>query len=294
MPFFSVVIPVYNRQHQLKRAIDSVLAQDYGDFEIIVVDDGSTDSTPQTISEYGSRIHCHRQENRGVSAARNAGIRLSVSPHIAFLDSDDRWEKQKLAAHKKFIGNNPGIKIHQCEEIWIRDDKRINQGARYTKTGGNIFADALKLCAISPSGVVISRCIFETYGLFDEEMPVCEDYDLWLRITAFENTGLIREKLITRYSGHQGQLSALCRGMDRFRAYSIIKLLDSSGCRLTQRQRSAAGDCAIEKLAILKKGAERRGNSELAILAEKLETGVRAGYYNRKDYQNLLQIQVSP
>jgi len=290
MPLFSVIIPVYNRYEQVKRAIDSVLSQTLRDFELIVVDDGSSDRTPELESIYNGRLRYIKQERGGVSAARNCGIRHSASEHITFLDSDDEWNPRKLAGHKNFIQNNPRINIHQCDDIWVRNGKRVNMSARYSKRAGDIFMKSLELCAISPSSVSIKADMFDRYGMFDEQMPVCEDYDLWLRITPFECTGLISEKLITRNSGHEGQLSAMYHGMDRFRVYSIMKLLDESGERLNAEQRDAARECALKKISILKKGSDKRGNTGFSGLLEQAATSLRDGCCTRKCYQSLLRI----
>jgi len=287
MPFFSVVIPVFNRYEQVKRAIGSVLGQDFRDYEIIVVDDGSTDGTPAIAGEYRGKIKYFRQENRGVSSARNAGILNSSSPRIAMLDSDDTWHPGKLRADSEFIQHNPRVKIHQCDDVWIRDGKRVNPPAKYRKPEGMIFNHCLEACVISPSSVVISRDIFESYGTFDECMPVCEDYDLWLRVTPFEEAGLVKEKLITRYSGHGDQLSAAYWGMDRFRVYSILKLLEESGDRLSLEQKNAAAECAMRKLSILENGAGKRSNANVSALAGKLIQLLRDGCCTRKDYQSL-------
>ena len=290
MPFFSVIIPVYNRYEQVQRAIDSVLAQTFRDYELIVIDDGSTDSTGRVESLYSSRLRYIRQANMGVSAARNHGIRLSRSPHITFLDSDDEWNPGKLMNHKRFIDSFPLIMIHQCDDIWIRDGQRVNMSRRYLKDEGDLFLKSLDICSISPSSVSIASAIFEKYGLFDESMPACEDYDLWLRITPFEKTGLITDKLVTRYSGHEGQLSAAYQGMDRFRLYSILKLLDESGEKLSAAQTGAAEECARKKFSILKNGSDRRGNTGLSAIIDAVRNSFTGGYCTRKYYQSLLRI----
>lgn len=290
MPLFSVIIPVYNRYDQVKRAIDSVLSQTFTDYELIVVDDGSTDRTSEIESLYHGKLRFIKQPNLGVSAARNLGIKHSKSAHITFLDSDDEWNRRKLECHKYFINHNPRIRIHQCDDIWFRSGKRVNMSTRYTKMEGDIFTRSLELCAISPSSVSMASELFNEYGMFDEEMPACEDYDLWLRITPFENAGLINEKLITRYSGHNDQLSAVFQGMDRFRVYSILKLLDLCGDKLTDGQKHAAAECALKKILILKNGSDKRGNHKFSALLEQVKTAFMDGCCTRKYYQNLLQI----
>ncbi|HOP64042.1 MAG TPA: glycosyltransferase [Spirochaetota bacterium] len=294
MPLFSIVIPSYNRREKLINAIDSVLAQDCRDFELIVVDDGSTDGTESVETAYHGKIRYIYQENRGVSSARNRGIAESRSPYIALLDSDDTWNSSKLRRDSEFINSNPGILIHQSEDIWIRNCKRVNPGNKHLKTEGDIFSESLRLCMISPSSVVFSDEIIERYGLFDELLPACEDYDLWLRITPFERIGLIREKLITRHAGHNDQLSSLHPLMDRFRLYSIMKLLDTSGEKLKPEQREEALSVAIEKARILMAGSRKRENQHNVAIMEDILSSLEHGVYKKKNYLSLLQLQPRP
>ncbi len=290
MPFFTVIIPVYNRREMLKNAVDSVLAQSDSDFELIVIDDGSDDGTSALIDEYGTKIKYIFQTNSGVSSARNRGIAASDSPNITLLDSDDTWHKDKLFRHREFIKSNPDISIHQTEDIWIRNGIRVNPGLKHQKLHGRIFVQSLQLCMISPSSVCISRGIFEKYGMFDEDLKACEDYDLWLRVTPFEDAGLIKEKLITRYAGHDDQLSSSFNAMDRFRLYSILKLLDKSGDQIDVLYREAAIDSALKKAGILLIGAQKRENKFLSENLEKTITLLEAGSYKQIDYRNLLEI----
>lgn len=290
MPLFSVIIPSFNRKEKLRNAINSVLEQDEKDFEVIVVDDGSDDGTAGLMDEFNGRLTYIYQNNSGVSSARNKGIISSTAPHITLLDSDDTWHKNKLRKHREFIESNPGILIHQTEDIWIRNGIRVNPGIKHLKQHGNIFIQSLQLCLISPSSVCIAKPVFDKYGLFDEKMPACEDYDLWLRITPFENTGLIQEKLITRFAGHSDQLSSVHWGMDRFRLYSILKLLHFSGDKLDLNYKQAAADTAIQKAKVLFNGAEKRGNKKSVMLLADIISQLEAGICTQTDYQNLLEI----
>ena len=290
MPFFSVIIPSYNRKEQLKNAVRSVLAQDEKDFELIVVDDGSDDGTSELGDEYGGRIKYIFQQNSGVSAARNRGIAAAGSPYITLLDSDDTWHYNKLSQHRKYIMSNPRILIHQTEDIWIRNGIRVNPGTKHLKIRGKIFIPSLELCMISPSSVCISGKIFESYGLFDVNLPACEDYDLWLRVTPFEEIGLINDKLITRYAGHRDQLSLSFWGMDRFRLYSILKVLQNSADQMNISDREAAVNCALKKGKILLNGAEKRGNETSSRILLNIVNQLEAGFYKQTDYQSLLKI----
>ncbi len=294
MPYFSVVIPSCNRKGMLLKAIDSVLSQDIRDFELIVVDDGSTDGTESIQSIYHGKLTYIYQPNAGVSSARNKGIAAASSPHIALLDSDDTWQSSKLRKDREYMDANPSVQIHQSEEIWLRNGKRVNQGNRYLKSEGDIFSQSLRLCAISPSSAVFSQEIIKKYGLFDESMQACEDYDLWLRITPYEYTGLIREKLITRNSGHGDQLSAEIPLLDRFRLYSIMKLLESENGTLREEQKKEAENVAFEKARILHTGSIKRGNSFNTSILDDIITSLESGSYTRKDYQNLLLLRPHP
>jgi glycosyltransferase involved in cell wall biosynthesis len=259
----SVIIPAYNRAPWLGPAINSVLDQTFQDTEIIVVDDGSTDGTAVLLSGYGSKIRpLYHNENRGVSAARNTGIRGSTGPLIAFLDSDDRWLPEKLAIQAGFFQDNPDAVACQTEEIWIRNGRRVNPGKRHLKPTGDIFKPSLRLCLVSPSAVMLKRSLLEEVGLFDEGLPACEDYDLWLRIASRHPVHLIREYLVVKTGGHRDQLSARFRGMDRFRIQAIVKLLQAG--TLNHLQTEAALKELKRKCLVYGNGCKKRGRIEEA------------------------------
>ena len=255
-PRVTVIIPTYNRAGCLREAVDSVLAQDFRDFELIVVDDGSTDDTPRLLQEYGEAIRVFRQENRGVSAARNAGIAVSRGALIAFLDSDDLWLQGKLARQVEFFKAHAGALICQTEEIWVRNGRRVNPGKRHRKRGGMIFEPSLDLCLVSPSAVMVRRELFDRVGLFDESLPACEDYDLWLRVSCRFPIGLIETPLIVKRGGHADQLSRTGR-LDQFRIAAIVKLL--SGDILNEAQRQVALRILRQKCAVFAGGCRKRG-----------------------------------
>jgi glycosyltransferase involved in cell wall biosynthesis len=288
MPFFSVIIPSYNRYWSLKHAIDSVLSQSFKDFELIVVDDGSTDGTAAVACEYKNKIIFIRQENKGVSAARNLGVSLSGAPYITFLDSDDVWMQDKLEAHANYIKNNPDIQVHQTDELWVRNGKVVNPMKKHAKIEGNIFIPSLDLCLVSPSAVVLRRSLFDSVGMFDDKMPACEDYDLWLRIGWREKIGLIGKKLLIKNGGHYDQLSKKYWGMDRFRIYSIIKLLSGYRDVILPEYRIAAERSAKDKCRILLMGAHKRGKSEFVCLLNDTIKSIDEGNYSSIDAQSLL------
>ena len=204
-PAVSVIIPTYNRGWILREAIDSVLAQEYSDYELIVVDDGSTDDTREILGLYGQDIIALRQPNQGVSAARNRGIADSHAQLVAFLDSDDLWLPQKLIRQVAFFQSNPDAQICQTEETWVRNGVRVNPKKRHQKLSGMIFEPSLALCLVSPSAVMIEKTLFDIVGGFDESLPACEDYDLWLRISCRFPIYLLDTPLIIKRGGHEDQ-----------------------------------------------------------------------------------------
>jgi glycosyltransferase involved in cell wall biosynthesis len=261
-PLVSVIIPTYNRSSWLIDAIDSVLNQTFQDFELIVVDDGSTDETREIMVEYGDRIHYFYQSNRNPASARNLGIKKAKSDLITFLDSDDRWLKGKLHAQINLMKDNPDVKICYTDEIWIRRGVRVNQKKIHRKYSGWIYQKCLPLCIISPSSVMIHREVFDKVGLFDEDFLVCEDYDLWLRISHLFPITFINEPLIIKNGGHEDQLSHRLWGMDRFRVQALEKILQENS--LSADYRTATIDILNNKCKILANGCFKRGKTEEA------------------------------
>ncbi len=260
-PQVSVIIPTYNRAWIIEEAIDSVLAQDYTEFELIVVDDGSTDQTSDVLNAYRNDIKVLCQKNKGVSAARNRGIAEASGKFIAFLDSDDLWLPQKLTVQIEFFNQTPDALICQTEEIWIRNGLRVNPKKRHKKPSGMIFKPSLKLCLISPSAVMIRRSLFDRVGEFDETLPACEDYDLWLRISCRFSIHLIDAPLIIKRGGHEDQLSK-GTGLDKFRIKAIKKIIKSG--LLSEDQRRAAVKTLKKKCDIYAAGCRKRGRTDEA------------------------------
>ncbi len=268
----SVIIPTYNRREPLRKALASVLAQRATAFEVIVVDDGSSDATGAMIEKEFPSVRCLYQSNRGPAAARNRGIETASAEWIAFLDSDDEWMKDKLRAQLDYFHANPDLRIAQTEEIWVRNGRRVNPMKKHEKSGGWIFEKCLPLCVISPSAVMIHRDVFAETGLFDESYPACEDYELWLRIAAKFPVGLIREPFIVKYGGHADQRSREFPAMDRFRIQALAKIIRSG--TLNPGQRAAAAAMLHEKAAIYIHGARKRGKTAEADEAEEILRGL--------------------
>ncbi len=255
-PSVSAIIPTYNRAPLLKRALDSVYAQTCQPDEVIVVDDGSSDSTRYMINDYFPNVRYLHQHNAGVSAARNYGIQTASGDWLAFLDSDDVWLPGKLAMQMAALKNKPDLTVCHSEEIWIRNGRRVNPGNRHRKAGGWIFQMCLPLCAMSPSSVLIHRSVLAATGGFDETLPACEDYDLWLRITSRYPVLFIDQPLIIKYGGHADQLSNAFWGMDRFRIEALEKILTQG--QLTAEDEHAARSMLLKKARIYLQGARKR------------------------------------
>jgi glycosyltransferase involved in cell wall biosynthesis len=269
-PLVNVILPTYNRAWTLKTAIDSVLLQDYSNLELIVIDDGSQDNTQELLEDYKNQITVLFQENSGVSAARNLGIKKSSGEFIALLDSDDAWDKRKISCQMEFFKANPKAFICQTEEIWIRNHKRVNPKIKHKKPSGMIFEQSLNLCLVSPSAVMMKREIFELKGYFNEELTVCEDYDLWLRISSDIPVYLIDKPYTIKNGGHKDQLSSF-HSQDKFRIRSLKNLLDSKN--LTENQvlstkKALKKKCLIYGNGCIKHSRKEEGEYYLAFASE--------------------------
>ena len=265
----SVVIPSYNRKEFLKRSIDSAINQTKEPLEIIVVDDGSTDGTEAMIKNDYDFVKFIKQKNKGVSAARNIGIKVSIGEWICFLDSDDEWKKDKLEKQINAMKSNPGYKFFHSNEIWIKNGIRINQKKKHKKYGGDIFDKCLDMCRISPSSVMIDKTVFDEVGNFNENLVVCEDYELWLRICDKYRVFFIDEPLIIKYGGHQGQLSYSIESIENHRIKALEYLILGN---LNRKNKRHAIQMLLSKLNIYLKGlVKRRKNDEIAVYEEKIK-----------------------
>ena len=252
----SVIIPTYNRKKTLARAIQSVINQSFSPFEILIIDDGSNDGTEEWVKENFRNIKYIYQNNHGVSSARNIGIENAYGDWVAFLDSDDEWLPNKLYEQVKAIDSNPEVKFFHTNEIWIRNGVRVNQMKKHKKYGGYIFEKCLDICRISPSSVLIQKEVFDNIGVFDESLRVCEDYDLWLRITSKYPVVFLDVPLIYKYGGHADQLSKVNDGIESYRIQSLEKIIKSG--YLSDEQKVKAVNALVNKMKIYSKGLEKR------------------------------------
>ena len=254
----AVIIPSYNRPRRTTNALRSVLAQTRSADEIVVVDDGSDIDLGSELADEFPRVRVERQQHGGVSAARNHGVEVTSSEWLAFLDSDDEWHPDKLEKQLAAVVGTD-YRIAHCDEIWIRNGRRVNPRDRHRKRGGFIYQHCLPLCCISPSAVILRRSLFDEVLGFDESYPACEDYDLWLRICFQYPVQYLDEALLTKYGGHPDQLSRSVEALDRYRARAL-----ENAWRLPLRpqDRVPTLETLIDKLEVLIQGAEKR---ELAV-----------------------------
>ena len=255
----SVVIPTHNRADFVREAVASVLQQDYPDIETIVVDDGSRDSTAAVVSRFGTAVQYLWQENRGVSAARNRGVAASTGDLIAFLDSDDLWLPNKVSTQVAYFGAHTDAQACHTDEIWIRHGMRVNERRIHRKQGGWQFLASLPRCLISPSAVMMRRTLWERLGGFDESLPACEDYDLWLRLTAVAPVGFLPERLVIKRGGHADQLSRRTPVLDRYRIKALEKALATP---LPPAHRRAVLEQLVVKCRIVTQGARKRQHAD--------------------------------
>ncbi len=246
----------------MKRALLSVYSQTLLPAEVAVIDDGSTDGTEDMLRREFPLVRYFYQENLGVSAARNLGIQQTSGDWLAFLDSDDEWLPEKLSKQKAMLADNPEYKVCHTEENWMRNGIQVGVPKKYAKTGGWIFSHCLPLCAMSPSTVLIHRSVFADIGLFDTRLPSCEDYDLWLRISANYPVLLVDQAQINKHGGHEDQLSTAFWGMDRFRISALQKIIDAG--QLSGPNRQAAVNMLLKKAGIYLNGVSKRGKTEEA------------------------------
>lgn len=262
----SVIIPTYNRAAFVREAVASVLAQDIlrrldsqSGVEVLIIDDGSTDATREVALSFGEMVRYHRIPHQGVSVARNVGLRFARGEYIAFLDSDDLWQKEKLAVQMSFLKAFPEAMVCYTEEIWVRNGLRLNPQRKHQKFSGWIFDKVLPLCLLSLSSMLFRRRVFEEVGDFDESLPVCEDYEFGIRLAWRYPIHLIRRPLIIKRGGHPDQLSRQHWGMDRFRVQALEKALTLP---LEPWQRRLVEAEIVRKCRILVKGFEKRQDSE--------------------------------
>lgn len=271
----AVIIPFYNREAVLARAIESVLNGEDQDFHLYLVDDASTDQSTEVAKRFARDFSdkvslIELPENQGVSAARNEVLKKVDSQYYALLDSDDEWLPGKLKSQFELLAETGDLICH-TEEIWIRNGVRVNQMKKHQKFGGWIAEHCFEMCKMSPSSILIHKDVFAKVGFFKEDFPVCEDFDLWLRIVPYFRVSFVEQAQIKKYGGHDDQLSRKFFAMDYWRVLSLFDYLEKADS--DEVLRSKAGKLLEKKLRILSKGYLRHENftklKEMEALTEK-------------------------
>ncbi len=201
----SVIIPTYNRAGFLADAVDSVLAQTWNDFEILVVDDGSTDGTRNVAGRYGGQVRYLYKENEGPSSARNMGIKEARGVYVAFLDSDDVWEPEKLRIQMDFMGENSEVRL-VCTDSSLMGSTECRERKLRRDFIGNLFPILYSNSFIRTSTVLMAKDCFREIGYFDERYRSAEDYDVWLRVARRYPIAYLNQPLV-RYRKHEENVS---------------------------------------------------------------------------------------
>ncbi len=265
----SVIIPTYNRPQQTLAAITSVFQQTYTNWELLIIDDGSTDHSLVTLKKHCQSLLPEEKytiiasSHKGVSYSRNLGIKTARYPWLAFLDSDDEWLPEKLEKQVSFLQKNQNFLWLHSEEKWLRNGRYIKRKKIHQKKEGDVFQDCIQQCFIGPSTVIIAKAIFEKIGLFNENFPVCEDYELWLRIARNYPIGLINEELIIKHGGHSDQLSTQFKAMDYWRIKALLPVLkDFLSLRERPKDCQAMINFILNKSEILIPGFKKYGHQK--------------------------------
>lgn len=207
MTFFSVVIPLYNKAPYVERTIKSVLEQTFRDFELTVIDNGSTDGSSEIVSAFNdSRLRlCHLETNTGVSNARNLGVSMSSAPYVAFLDADDWWEPTFLEEMAGLIRRHPDAGIYGTKYYIVRNKQKKEAPIEVDKTIGEgeinycqVYAKTLCM-PLWTGAVCIPRTVFDTMNGFRPDLTLGEDLDLWIRIT-LKNKSILLNKPLSNYN----------------------------------------------------------------------------------------------
>lgn len=300
----SVLVPTYNKKDTIGEALESVFSQTYRDFEVVIVDDGSTDGTPlhvfstfgaqpQAIEELsrmnptairpfshpfvhdGVQIWYHYYPNRGLAAARNRGIRCARGAYVAFLEADDLWANTHLAAHVRFHETCADAAISHGPARHVKERGRPRRSRKDAPPSGWIFERALEASPVTISAAMAHRLCFNECGAFDENLPACEDYDLWLRMSAhFPIYFVDGPEVRQRTPRPQGTRAW---SWDRYRVYALEKAFQSG--KLTAEQRLLVASEIVHKCENLVEGFQNLKSEE------------RASFYERKRKRFVLEVR---
>lgn len=292
----SVIVPTFNKKEQVREALQSVLDQKFQDIEILIADDGSTDGTPLALfKELGAQpeaidvlakmgnnsirpfthafqcggitVQYHYGINRGLSTARNRGIKSARGEYIAFLEPDDFWAPHHLSELISHLKRNREVKVCRVSERLIREGKSRAPKHPANRTTGWLFEASLDSSLMSISTVICHRSCFSICGCFDENMPACEEYDLWIRISSHFPIGFLDCNSVTRRTPRPAD-SIRAWNWDRFRVYALEKAFQSG--HITPEQRYLVAQSIVLKCERLVEGFKRQKSDE------------RSNFYERK------------
>lgn len=243
-PLVSVIIPNYNYAHYVTQAVDSVLAQTYPQVEIIVIDDGSTDDSEPILRSYGDKLKWIRQQNQGVSAARNLGVRESKGELIAFLDADDVWLPTKLEKQVARILAEPKLGLVHCGVEQIKSDD-TQLGTEVDGLEGWVSTAMLQfqrtVIIAAGSTAVVSRAVFEAVGGFDTRLSTSADWDFCYRAAVYRQVGFVPEPLV-KYRIHDSNMHSNIRTMEHDMLLCYEKAFSSSADHNSTLRRRSYGN----------------------------------------------------
>lgn len=265
-PRVSVVIPSYNHAQYLGEAIQTALNQTYRDFEIIVVDDGSTDNTPQVLAGFGDPVRCIRQENRGLAAARNAGVLAARGEFVAFLDADDSWLAEYLAKMLAAFGNDASVGAVYSGWHYVDSSGKLLPRTNIQVLERDEMYQAMTFMDfLIPSCVVVRRECFDRLGLFDETFRAaqgCEDWDMWIRVLArYAMVGV--PQALVKYRVHGDNMSSNLEQMERAKQVVVAKHFGTEEQKTNAHRRAYGGLYLSSAYAYLERGDMDKGRQAL-------------------------------
>ena len=274
-PKVSVIIPTYNRAHLVGRAIQSVLNQTYQDFEIIVVDDGSTDNTEEIVKSFNDeRIRYIRHEkNKGAPAARNTGIKLAKGKYIGLLDDDDEWLPEKLEKQmSKFQNSSEKVGVIYSGFFYVSEKSGKIVSEIIPLLRGEVYANLLKGCILgSPTPLIKKRC-FQKAGFFDETLPSCQDWDMWIRLSKYCDFDFVPD-ILAKHHVHGGQISVDLNA----KIVAREKLIEKYWVDLSKN--SQAFSVILKRLGILYSLAGNQGKGRKYFLKSIKQSPLQKGSY---------------
>lgn len=280
-PLVSVVIPAYNCARLLGRAIESALGQTYPNIECIVVDDGSTDATPEVIASFGSRVWGIRQHNAGASAARNAGIAAARGRYIAFLDADDYWLDTKIANQVEVFRRHPDVVLVSCDFEW---DQRLDcepaGGMSFDAACVEVFRDLTQLLHepyLGTPTVIVNAAALRAVGGFDVDLPIAEDVDLYFKLCANRPYAILRQPL-ARFQLRAGSLTKRLSGYED--NLKVFDRLERTLCELSPAQHALF---RMRRLEVYRRWISEllvrgRGRDARRVLKQSTQTGTLPDY----------------